>query len=526
MYAPITGRIGGLWMVMVCLCLPALISPSHASAVEGGGENRITVCLPSPLVSLDPTDYRDRITQMVLKNLFDSLTTRDARMAVVPQLAESWRTVNDTTWEFRLKRGVRFHNGDPFTAEDVRYTLDRVIREGGLDGRTSPRKGLLGRLAGVTVIDSHTVHIRTENPWPILPLMLTLQEMVPKRYMERVGSLEFQRKPVGTGPFQFHARPGPDRLVLKRFEGYYGGSEHNPPVQTAPLETLVFESVPLPSERIARLKRGQCDIIFNVSPGAVPILESVPDIRVHHTRPTRSYFAEINCRDPVFADPRVRVALNRAIDRRVVAENLLLGHGALLPTVLLPHAFAYHSGLQPYPYDPKAAAAQIRAGGYPMERTVSILCAEETLDFASLIAAFLTRVGLKTRIQKTPHNQPGTNGGDAGWDIFVTSWGNATLDPVGILVPKFKSDGRGNYSGYRNDTVDRLLEQGENFLDPLRREMYYQWVQEIVHREAPMIFGYAMDELYAMRNRVKNFVPPASGIINLHDVFVDDGNSP
>ena len=512
--------------ITVFLCLLAVL-PRPAPAAEGtAGQDRLVVCLPSPVVSLDPTDYRDRTTQMVLKNVFDSLTTRDRNMQVVPQLAESWRTLDDLTWEFRLKQGVRFHNGDPFSAEDVRFTMDRVIREGALDGSTSPRKGLFRLLDEVRIIDKYTVHMITEKPWPILPLMLTLQEIVPKAYMEKAGSRGFQARPVGTGPFQWGRRPDGMRLLLKRWEGYYGGSSYNPPQQVAPLKSLLFQTVPGPSDRISRLKTGRCDIIFNIAPSSVPLLDSVPDIHVQPTRPTRSYFAEINCRSPFFSDVRLRIAMNHAVDRSAIAASLLHGHGIILPTVLLPYAFAYHPDLQPYPYDPETAKDRIEASGYPAERAVSIRCTEDNLEFAGLIAGFLTRVGLKTDIRKTRRNKPDAGGNDSLWDIFVTSWGNSTLDPVGILVPKFKSGGRGNYSGYSDPVVDRLFERAEYMLDPKLREAYYRRIQEIVYRDAPMIFGYAVEEFYGVRNRVKNFLPQASGIINLHDVGARNGNSP
>jgi peptide/nickel transport system substrate-binding protein len=106
----------------------------------------------------------------------------------------------------------------------------------------------------------------------------------------------------------------------------------------------------------------------------------------------------------------------------------------------------------------------------------------------------------------------------------VTSWGNSTLDPVGILVPKFKTGGRGNYSGYSNEKVDQLLSLAENTLDNERRERYYKEVQELIYEDAPMIFGYAAEEIYAFRKRVKNFTPSSSGMMNMHDVYVENGD--
>ena len=487
-------------------------------------KNRLVICLPSPIVSLDPTDYRDRNTQIVLKNMFDSLTTRDANMKVVPQLAESWRALNDTTWEFKLRRGVKFHNGDDFTAEDVKFTLERVVKQGALNGKTSPRKGLLGPLSRVKIIDNHTVQIKTEKSWAILPLMLTLQEIVPKKYMETVGSEGFQTNPIGTGPFRFVKSEGKESLILERFEDYYGGSPENPPVQVAPLKYLIFKTVPVKAKRIAILKKGECDIITHVPPEAIRILQTAPGIEVLSCPATRSYFAEINYTKPPFNDQRIRLAMNYAVDMRAVVDHILQGHGKVLPTVLLPNAFAYNSSLTPYTYDPKLAKQLLDASGVPKGFSITICCQEKYRQFANIIASFLTRVGVKSVINVADKNRARVSMKNLEADILVTSWGNSTLDPVGILVPKFKSGGRGNFSKYSNGEVDKLLSQAEGTLDSQMRINYYKKVQKIIYKDAPMIFGYAAEEFYGVRERVKNFIPSSSGMIYMHDVYIENGN--
>ena len=443
-------------------------------------------------------------------------------MKVVPQLAESWTALNDTTWEFKLRRGVRFHNGDAFTAEDVQFTLERVVKEGAMDGKTSPRKGLFEPISAVKVIDDYTVQIETEKPWTIIPLMLTLQEIVPKNYMGKVGSQGFQKNPISTGPFKFVSSEEKELLILERFEDYYGGSPENPPVQKAPMKYLIFKTVPVQSEQIAMLKKGESDIIYNVPSVTVPILKITPDIKVLSCPATRSFFAEINCIKPPFNNPKVRHALNHAVDIQGVVGRILQGHGTVLPTVLLPNAFAFNSSIKPYPYNPELAKKLLNASGFPVGRPITINCTKSDREFASIITAFLTKIGLKSEINIVDSKKPKTLGKNAEWDIFVGSWGNSTLDPVGILVPKFKTGGRGNYSNYSNEEVDKLLSQAESTLDPKLRENCYKKVQEIIYRDAPMIFGYTAEEFYTIRKRVKNIIPSSSGMINMHDVYIED----
>jgi peptide/nickel transport system substrate-binding protein len=488
-------------------------------------KNKLTIGLDSSIQSLDPTNHRDRNTQVALKNMFDSLTTRDKDLKVVPQLAESWKPLDDTTWEFKLRRGVKFHNGDDFTSKDVKFTLDRVTQEGALDGKTSPRKGLLASLSGVTIVDDNTVRIQTTRPWAILPLMLTLQEIVPMNYMKEVGSLGFQTKPVGTGPFRFVGKVGQDQLNLERFENYYGGSPANPPVQSAPLKFLIFRHVPENVVRIGMLQRKELDIITRISPETVGILKMTPDLEVQTSPATRSYFVDINMTRPPFNDPRVRLALNYAVDMEAVVNHVLGGQGKVLPTILLPNAFGYNSSLQPYEYKIDEAKKLLQDAGYPKTSSITIHCTDVYQPFANAIALFLTRLGVSYTIQVVrPGGSRNIIANRSKWHLFVTSWGNSTLDPVGILVPKLKTGGRGNYSGYSNERVDQLLSRAGDTLDVKKREGYYKEVQQIIHKEVPMIFGYAADEIYAYGQWVKNFTPSSSGMMDMHDVYVEKGN--
>lgn len=509
--------------VFICSLIRAISCPCITLASQEGG-NGLVVCIPSPIVSLDPTDYRDRNTQSVLKNMFDSLTTRDRNMKVVPQLAESWENLDETTWEFKLRRGVTFHNGDPFTAKDVRFTLNRVIEEGALDGKTSPRKSLLGPIAGVRMLDDFTVQIQTKKPWAILPLMLSLQEIVPAEYMQSTGSEGFQKSPVGTGPFRFVRAENDEHLVLERFEEYYGGSPGNPPVQAAPLRHLIFKAVPERIERIAMLKRGECDIITHAPPEAAPILEMMPGIDVVIGPATISYFAEINCVKPPLNDRRIRLAMNYAVDMHTAVDLILQGHGKVLPAVLLPNSFAYHSSQKPYPYHPELAKELLKNAGFAEGSSIAIYCSEDNRQFANIIALFLTRVGIRPDIHPVKRDRPEALGENAPWDLFVTSWGNSTLDPSGVLEPKFHTGGQGNYSGYANEEVDQLLSQAESTWDSEERRNYYEKVQEIIYHDVPMIFGYAAEEMYGVRGKVKNFIPSPTGMMDMHDVFLEEGD--
>lgn len=496
-------------------CLPCLASDNEDK------ENELVICVNQPIFMLDPAIHRSRSTQKILKNMLDSLTTRDANMRVVPQLAESWRTLTETAWEFKLKKGVRFHNNEELTAEDVKFSLERIFKERGMEGTTSPRRSLLGAVTEILVEDRYTIIIKTKKPWPILPLMLTFHEIVPKRYMTRVGSKGFQSHPIGTGPFKFVKLEKDHRILMERFEDYYGGSSSIPPVQNAPLKSLVFEYVPLKIKQIQMLKKKECSIIFHVNPNAMEIFQKSPDLRVLTQPATRSYFADLNCRKPPLNDPGVRRALNYAIDIDTIVSTILLGNGIPLTTILLPNSNGYNPALKPYGYNPELAKQLLAEASYDPEYVLQIRCNKDEVQFANNIASFLIKIGLKSEIQIADLRKPSVIGKDAPWDIDVGSWGDSTLDAVGIILPKLQTNGRGNYSGYSNQKIDNLLAMAESTFDLHLRKTYYQKIQEIVLYDAPMIFGYAKNDIYGIRKEVGNFFPSGSGMMNMHDVFVE-----
>jgi peptide/nickel transport system substrate-binding protein len=515
---------------LLFLLIPVSLLGSGLSQARGeeirpsDARNDLTVCLPAYVECFDPTDHRSRITQLVLNNIFEALTARDQDLKVVPRLAESWRSPDPLTWEFKLRRGVRFHNGDAFSAHDVKFTFDRIITPGALNGRSSPRGELFEPVSHVVVVDDYTVRITTKRPWAILPLMLSLQEIVPERYLKSVGPEGFEEKPVGAGPFRLQSFQNGSRIVLTRFNDYCDPKPHPGIAERNPVQNLIFEVVPQKVDQIARLKRGEADLIFSVPPCSVDILKKTPGIAVQSHSATRCYFAEINCAKPPFTDRRIRQALNYSVDIHALVRHILAGYGKPLPTVLMPNGFAYNTALAPYPHDPQKARELLEAAGYPRNRPVVIHCNNEDREIGNILTLFLTRVGLSASLHVTASYRPMSFGAEAEWDLCVGSWGNSTLDPIDILQPKFKSDGKGNYSGYSNREVDRLMEEAERSSDMEHRAEAYKRAQAIIHEDAPMIFGYASEEFYGLRERVRNFHPSPTGMLHFKDVYLESEN--
>jgi peptide/nickel transport system substrate-binding protein len=503
-----------LWGLMVpCL----LAGPVPGTFAEKGGQtkDRLVLCLSGPVETLDPTDYRDRETQIALKKIFESLTTRDRELNVRPLLAESFKTLNPREWEFRLKKGVLFHDGRELTARDVRYTFDRVIREGGIDGHTSVRKTLFGPLEGVTAIDDYTLRFVTSSPWPVLPLMMTLQEIVQEPY---ANASDAAYQPIGTGPFKFVLQNRDGSLELERFENYHD-SAGKPKVRH-----LVIASEIDPVKRIAMIKRGKADIITQVPAETLTLLGINPEIQILSCPATRSYFADLNCKKSPFNDRRARVAVNNAMDMKNITRTVLQGNNQVLSTILLPHAFSFDRSLNPYPYAPEKAKALLKEAGVPDKTVLTVCCTRANETFAGAIAYYLNRLGLRSKIV-VGERKAGIDAMQAlTADILVTSWGNSSLDPVGIMIPTLKSKGAGNFSNYENPELDRLLDRAESTLDTDQRKALYMEAQHMIFDDAPMIFGYAAEEFYAARSYVHGFKPDMTGMIDIKDVIISVGD--
>ena len=479
--------------------------------------NSITIALDRNITTLDPAMHRSRTTEAVIRNIFDGLVTRDQDMKVVPELAESWRTIDEHNWEFKLREGVKFHNGSPLTSEDVKFTIDRIITPTAVGGESSPRKGLLGDVDAADIVDEHTVVLHTAKPFPALPAMLTFHEIVPKDYILKVGDRHFATNPVGTGPFEFKLWRRGERVLLERFEDYYGGALDVPPVGEAKLQSIRFRPVPESTSRISALLAGEVQLIEKVPPHSVKTVRTATtDVKTAES--TRTHYLGLNVIKGPFADIRARQAVSHAVNFKAIVDKVLSGYATVLAGPLVPAALGFDAQLQPVEHDPQRAKQLLRRANFPMDMLIEIDAEDSDKEIAQVLADQLRAVGLKARARVW------------NWDLlqpqlikhkrtaFLTHWGNASLDPIGILEPVFSSGGRGNYTGFADPEVDDALARARSTFDKADRERAYIQVQRIIHRQLPGVFGLARNEIYGVSKRVHNWEPKPDGMLNMHDV--------
>ncbi len=504
--------------------LSTLLAGVATLAVSGAGAADLRVGYSSDVTTLDPANHRSRVTEGLILNMYDALLARTDDMKIVPELAESWKQIDGTTWEFVLRKGVKFHSGAEMTAEDVKYSFDRLVKDNAMGGQTSPRKSLLGPLKDTSVVNPTTVRFHLAEPWPILAAYLPFQQVVSKAFVEKVGTQGLATQADGTGPFKLVEWRRGDSVILERFDGYYGGSPDLPPVGKAGVDRVIFKVIPESASRVAALLAGEVDIIDELPVHAIKQVEANPRTKVLATNGTRSFFIPMNNTRPPFNDVRVRQAANIAVDRKLIIDRVLSGLATPLDGLLSPESYGFNADLPKLTLDIDKAKKLLAEAGHPNGIDVTLDVANAFKDVAEAVASQLTRAGIRTKVQlweQTTLSQTWAKPESNNRDMVFQSWGDGALDPVGIFVPVLKGKDRGNYSGFANKEVDALLTSADTEADVAKRSKMYQDAQAIVAKESPLIFLWLPQELYGASARLKGWKPSPRGVIKLHDARVD-----
>lgn len=475
-------------------------------------------------LTLDPGNHRKRETETILRNMYDGLLTRDSQMKVVPELAASWKQIDVTTYEFKLRQGVKFHSGDEMTSEDVKFTFDRMIQKNGIDGQNSPRGGLLGPLKEVQAVDKYTVRLVLSTPWAILPAMLPFQEIVSKSFVQKVGDKGLATQVNGTGPFKLAEWRKGDAIIMERFAGYYGGSPAIPPVGPAKADRVIFKVIPENSSRVAALLAGDVEIAAEVPVHMMKQIESGKNTKVVKVNGTRSFFVSLNNTKPPFNNPLVRRAANHALDKKLIIDRILQKTATPINGVLSPDAFGFDATLPAYEYDVARAKKLLAEAGFPNGVDVTLDVEGAFAEMAQAIGSLLTKAGIRTKVvvgegsvlkAKWDPTKPKTG------DMWLTSWGNGSLDPEDIFAPTLATGDRGNSAGYSSAVVDGLLSAASTETNPDKRAEMFRRAQKQVNADAPWVFLWVPQDIYGVSKRLKGWQPSADSRINLHRAYIE-----
>jgi len=484
----------------------------------GQAVKTLVVGIEADALTMDPHDFRHRETETILRNMFDGLVTRAPDGRIVPELAVSWERSSDTEWVFYLRDGVTWHDGTPFTADDVVFTVERTVKEGRIAGLTSPRKGLLDPVTDAVAVDRLTVKLITAVPFAALPSFLPHTLIAAQHYVEAVGDAQVAERPMGTGPFRFVRWDKGQQVVMERYDAYYGGSPDIPPVGPAVVDRVIFRVLPETSTRIAALRAGDIHIATRIPVDLIPEVEADPNLTVMSVRGTRSAFVEMNVNRPPFDDVRVRRAVNYAIDVDRIVEFVLGGLATPIPTIMSPDS-PFYAPLTPYGYDPDKARALLAAAGYGAGFSVTLDCQAHFQDVALVIAEMLRDVGIDAKVQVWEWGLLQAELLAGRRMMHLGDWGNSTLEPNDIMIPKLVTKERGNFSGYSSRVLESLIHLAERVtVDPEVRRVAYHIAQDVIYHDAPMAFLWVAQESYGVNRRVRGWQPSPDSRINLHDV--------
>lgn len=472
------------------------------TAASGATGGQLVIAQSADILTMDPAMHRTRITQNVVHNVFESLVNQDQNLQPVPELATKWEQVDDLTWRFELRKDVKFHNGEPFDAEDVKFSIERILDP----KQASPRASMLQGVKEVKVENQNTVVITTEKPAPTLLAGLAVNEIVPSEYVKKVGDKEFAAKPVGTGPFTFKSWVPNQAVTLSANKEYWGGAPK--------VDTLVFRPIPEVSSRMAALQSGDVQIAAEIPPDLSGQLsggtkaESVPGTRV--------FFLAMNVTKPPFEQKAVRVAANQAVDKETLVKALYEGRARALNQPAFPEMVGYSEQLKGYSFDAAAAGRALGAVTAPVE--IDATEADRTL--AEAVAGQLQKAGLKASVTVMEDQAFRDKIESGGSTAYVSSWGVAEGDADVIMARHFWSPSREKafYTGYTNAELDKLIVAARTTRDEATRKQLYAQAMQIVMDDAPWVPLLNPEEIYGVSSRVQGWKPSPIGRFNVADV--------
>ncbi|TFH49400.1 MAG: ABC transporter substrate-binding protein [Lysobacterales bacterium] len=511
-------------MKLLKLTVAALAAALLALPVAASAAGELTIGLASEPSSIDPHFHNLGPNNAVARVMFDRLVMPDEKQQLRPGLAVSWKPINDTTWEFKLREGVKFHDGSPFTADDVVFTFQRAPNvEGSPSSFGTYLKG-----KEITRIDDYTVHIKTERPYPLMPNDMSTFSIVSRKHGEGAKTPDYNsgKATIGTGAYKFVEYVPGDRIVLERNENYWGDK----PEWTK----VTLKAIKSGPSRVAALLAGDVDVIEQTSTADIEHLKSNADLSLSQGISNRVIYLHLDhARDASpfvkskdggdinnpLKDQRVRTAISQAINRDSIVSHVM--EGIAIPAgQLLPDGFFGRSpNLMPVKYDPEQAKRNLSEAGVgdgfkltihgPNDRYIN----DEKI--AEAVAQMLTRVGIQTDVVTMPRSvyfKRASSGGPDGtpeFSFILVGWGSGTGEassPLKSLIHTYDKErgfGASNRGRYSNAKVDALIEDALATVDDAKRQVLLAEATEIAINDGAIIPLHYQVNTWASRKGIK-----------------------
>ena len=476
--------------------VPAANGGTSASA-PGSDSTTLIVAQSVDAASLDPIQSTSIPNMNFSNNIYNGLTERNSNLEIVPSLATEWKALDDTTWEFILRKGVTFHNGEAFNADAVVYSWKRIFAE----GSKSPQQSWFDTISDIEVIDDSTIHIKTSSPDPVLPARMTMLFIVPPKYVQQVGDEKFGLEPVGTGPYKVVEWVKNDHVAFEANKDYWNGEPE--------FKKVVFRVIPEAQSRVYALLAGEADVISGVTPDQVASIESNKGTSVGKIPSTRVMWAQFVCDKDgsPFKDKRVRQAINYAVNVDEIIKYVMQGNAQRTATVLSPYIFGYDESVKPYEYNPEKAKQLLTEAGYDASHVLEVTFdspnGRYVLDkeVTQAIASQLSEVGIKVNLNllewgtySSMFNTHKTN------NMWYLGWSLPAMDPDSWLYPLLHTGE--SLANWGNPEYDAIVEAARREMDTNKRAALYSQAQTMLKDEAPMLFLFQLIDLYGISDRV------------------------
>lgn len=471
----------------------------------------LKIALTALPVSLDPAQDGGLIALATYSLLYDRLIEIDENGKPQPGLATSWKPISDTVWEFKLREGVKFHNGEPFTASTAKFVIERAMT-----AKESRYANTLAAVNSVTAVDPTTLHIETKQPWAFLPSRLAVIWMYPEKYFQEKGVEEYAKAPVGTGKYRFVEWQQDNFMVLDRNEEYWGAKPD--------IARLHLRHMPDPTNRVNAIESGEVNVAYIIDPEQAARLQQAGFQVIN--KPIGqgfSYFIRTG-EDSPLKDPKVREALSYAVDTATINDALFAGQAAILQGQPVgTDADGFNANLKPYPYDPDKARQMLADAGYPdgfqLDLDTTSGTAPKDKEVAEAIADQLSEVGVTLNIIL---NERG---------VYLDKLFNAKMAPLWSLslnyAPSFTLENpllnftcRTGHKSHCDPEYDKLHDQWSATFDEAERIKLSDEALQYIHDQALALFLWQVPGIYVVEPTVQGLKLRGDYTMDLSQVTV------
>jgi peptide/nickel transport system substrate-binding protein len=453
----------------------AVLTPAFAQK----SADTLRITWREAIPDVDPYYNSQRTGMVVAFQAFDCVVYRDpVTMEIKPALATSWQQVDPTTIDFTVRQGVTFQNGDPFTADDVVYTINTIIRD-----KRVAIPAYYTSFAGAEKLDDFHVRLKLTGVSPaVMEYLAMVTPIWPKAYREKVGPDGFSRAPIGTGPYKITKVDGTTQIDMERYDGHYAGS----PKGRAAIRYIKIHQVPDATTELTELLGGRADWIWGYNADQFANIARMPNLEALRFDTMRVHFMTIDAAGRTGAgNPltklKVRQAMISAIDRETMARQLIQGDSQVVHTPCFPSQFGCDvSAAVKYPYDPAKAKQLLTEAGYPNGFDTELI-SYNTPQIGAALQNYLKAVGINLRIQQLQIGAAIQKAEAGEAPLYCGSWGSNSINDVAAFMPYFLGGGPDDYA--RDADVQELLKKAGTSVDPeLRRQAYSEAIRRATER--------------------------------------------